>query len=671
MKKFLKSILAASAAILLFAGCSDIALTDAKVQDSNSNEKCVLTIGIEDFDKLNITSAGRAINPYDFEDATHRTSIAQFKITGTSQLGNESIPNTQQVITFSNKKSTITLTKDVWFLTLTAYADFDTDTTDDVHDYKEVLKGNTRVDLSKTNSIKFVLTTDNVTTPGSINLVGTVPDSQHLVKKWEAGLYKLDDNSVVNTSESTPATTVISDTYSDLTTDTKSFTYTKTNNIAPGEYAFKVVFYGEGPTDAATDDIPIGVWADEIVVAPGRTTAKTWTLPDVIMKKPDAPENLKAYYKMNSDDNGFYTVKLVWTDKSFNEENFVVTVTEYTGTAYDSLSAVTPAIELGKDFYSSDMRVSGSLSFSNTECEIKLPAGKLYDFKIAAQNIVGTSTAVARMDTTDPNDYDTNPTTDPDYDAAYELVSSTVKISKSMVTFELAGGTLKDSTHTYTDYYIPAYQKYTGTAINLSTILAIDNAYYPTVAANSFTLAIINDKVDGQTGDTEDDSKFARWLDAADAPVTALNNWKNLIVRADYGTNVSYTIDDSYENVATTAKYSDSVNTTPADCKFTGTGSGIPANGIDLSESVTTPKITFAAPDVTNSSNEVIKSYDYIKVTLRKVDYERTYGADSNTLDVNIASLPSGIYSVVVYTHKVGDRPWSMKSDSFQIKIIR
>jgi hypothetical protein len=658
MKKFLKSILAASTAILLFAGCSDIALTDAKVQDSNSNEKCVLTIGVEDFEKLNITSTGRAINPYDFEDATHPTSIAKFKITGTSQLGNESISAAQQEIVFTNKKATITLSKDVWYLTLTAYKDSACT--------QALLKGNTRVDLSKTNSIKFVLTTDDVTTPGSISLVGTVPDSQHLVKKWEAGLYDINDNSLIYTAESTPATTVASDTYSDLSTNTKSFTYTKTDIITPGEYAFKVVFYGEGPTDAAIDDIPIGVWADEIVVAPGRTTAKTWTLPDVIMKKPDAPENLKAYYKMNSDDNGFYTVKLVWTDKSFNEENFVVTVTEYTGTAYDSLSAVTPAIELGKDFYSSDMRVSGSLSFSNTECEIKLPAGKLYDFKIAAQNIVGTSTAVARMDTTDPNDYDTNPTTDPDYDAAYELVSSTVKISKSMVTFELAGGTLKDSTHTYTDYYIPAYQKYTGTAINLSTILAINNASYPTVAANSFTLAIINDKVDGQTGDTEDDSKFARWLDATDAPVTALNNWKNLIVRADYGTNVSYTIDDSYEDVTTTAKYSDSTNTTPADCKFTGT-----ENGITLSASVTNPKITFAAPDVTNAANVVITSYDYIKVTLRKVDYERTYGADSNTLDVNISSLPSGIYSVVVYAHKTGDRAWSMKSDTFQIKIVR
>lgn len=667
MKKFLKSILAASSAILLFAGCSDIALTDAKVQDSNSNEKCVLTIGIEDFDKLNITSAGRAINPYDFEDAAHRTSIAQFKITGTSQLGNESIPNTQQVITFSNKKSTITLKKDVWFLTLTAYADFDTDTTDDVHDYKEVLKGNTRVDLSKTNSIKFVLTTDNVTTPGSINLVGTVPDSQHLVKKWEAGLYKLDDNSVVNTSESTPATTVISDTYSDLTTDTKSFTYTKTNNIAPGEYAFKVVFYGEGPTDAATDDIPIGVWADEIVVAPGRTTAKTWTLPDVIMKKPDAPDDFKVYYKNNTDNNGYYNVILKWKDKSYNEENFVVTIYEYNGTDYDSAAVVTAnTITLGKDFYSSEMRVDGSLSFSKEQCEIKLPTGKLYDFKIAAQNVVGTSTLVERMDTSVFTDLNPDPNA-----SLGELVSSAKKINKVMVTFELADGTLKDGTHTYTDYYIPSYQKYIGTAINLSTLLPINNVSYPTVAENTFTLAIINDKVDGQTGDTEDDSKFARWLDAADAPVTALNNWKNLIVRADYGTNVSYTIDDSYEDVATTAKYSDSVNTTPADCKFTGTGSGIPANGIDLSESVTTPKITFAAPDVTNSSNEVIKSYDYIKVTLRKVDYERTYGADSNTLDVNIASLPSGIYSVVVYAHKVGDRPWSMKSDSFQIKIIR
>ncbi|MBR3644778.1 MAG: hypothetical protein IKN54_00005, partial [Lachnospiraceae bacterium] len=411
----------------------------------------------------------------------------------------------------------------------------------------------------------------------------------------------------------------------------------------------------------------IGVWADEIVVAPGRTTAKTWTLPDVIMKKPDAPDDFKVYYKNNTDNNGYYNVILKWKDKSYNEENFVVTIYEYNGTDYDSAAVVTAnTITLGKDFYSSEMRVDGSLSFSKEQCEIKLPTGKLYDFKIAAQNVVGTSTLVERMDTSVFTDLNPDPNA-----SLGELVSSVKKINKVMVTFELAAGTLKDGTHTYTDYYIPSYQKYIGTAINLSTLLPINNVSYPTVAENTFTLAIINDKVDGQTGDTEDDSKFARWLDAADAPVTALNNWKNLIVRADYGTNVSYTIDDSYEDVVTTAKYSDSVNTTPADCKFTGTGSGIPANGIDLSESVTTPKITFAAPDVKNSSNEVIKSYDYIKVTLRKVDYERTYGADSNTLDVNIASLPSGIYSVVVYAHKVGDRPWSMKSDSFQIKIIR
>lgn len=620
MKKLLKGILVATAAILFFAGCSGIALTDAKVQDSNSNEKCVLTISVKDFDKLNVASAGsRAINPVDFENDTDVT-IGSFKLTGNSQLSGTTY---NELITFnSSKKGTITLEKDVWYLTLTAYSDAAATAG------KELLQGKVRVDLSKSNSIEFTLTTDGVTTPGSVNLKGTVSDAEKLIKSYKAGLYTLDDNKLIG-SEKTEEYTGTA-----LTETTKEFTFASAS-VNPGQYAFKVIFYN-------AESKPIGVWADEIVVAPGRETKDiSLALPAVIMDPPTAPDNLKVYYKDNSDANGYYIVKLIWEDKSYNEENFVVSVLEYNSFATGATATSTKA--LGKDFYKDEMYAGGTLGVSQTSCELKLQAGKLYDFTVAAQNIVGTSTAVGRITS--------NPATDPDAATGYTIAAAGAKINRVKVTYELTGGTLKfsatDNTKIFTGNYVK-YYTYAGSAFDL---LTVDNSNYPTInTADPVvpTLAIINE--------SEDDNLFNTWLDDSNAETTTYNSWKNLIVRADYNTNVSYTISDHYEEIAATATYPyDSVDT---DCKNLE---------IDLTDAKTTPTITFTAA----APSGVTGTYDYIKVTLRTIGYERSYGADADTLDVNISSIPSGIYSVVVLAHKVGEHSDSLKSDSFTIKIKR
>ena len=659
MKKLLKSILAVMSAALLFAGCSNIALNDAKVQDSKSNEKCVLTIGVKDFDKLNIAKANvRSINPYDFEDSTHGETISKFSISGKSQLKNITLDEEDiETSAFTNETTTLTLEKDVWYLTLKAYKNIGTASESS---HAVVLMGNARVDLTKTNSVQFVLTTESVTTPGSIALSGTVANTGATIKSYDAGLYDLDKDTLVKTVGASPAFIQTIETYTDTTGTTKDFELSA-SNVAPGQYMFKIVFKNDEGT-------AIGFYADEVVVAPGRETAKDdLALSSIIMQKPEAPENLRVYYEQDSDANGYYDVYLTWTDKSYNEENFVVKVLEYDAwepTAPATTLTPVSTLELGiaegtgkEIFYKSSMRVAGTLGISATNCKIKLPAGKLYDFEIAAQNPIGKSDFVSRNDTGAAATIAASGT-----EKAKTLYPAANKVNRVKITYELGGGkltTLVDSAEVnYTGNYVE-YRTYSNTALTLIHPVDTEADYLDTASTKYPKLSILA----GSTR-ASGDALFSRWVNASNTVVSTYNNWQNLIVTADYSTGVSYVISDSYENITATAVYS-AEGVTGTSCIYDSENDS--TTSIDLAGSVTNPSIKFTATAPTG----VTASYDYIKVTLRTLGFERSYGADSDHLDLNISALNSGIYSVVVLAHKVGDNPDILKSDSFTIKIRR
>ena len=65
MKSKFKSLLLAALAVMLFAGCSNIALNNASAEGSDSSDKCVLTISVKDFEKLapqaSVNSSARSL----------------------------------------------------------------------------------------------------------------------------------------------------------------------------------------------------------------------------------------------------------------------------------------------------------------------------------------------------------------------------------------------------------------------------------------------------------------------------------------------------------------------------------------------------------------------------------------------------------------------------------
>ena len=154
MKKFVKSFLLAAAALVLFAGCSN--LNDATV--SGDSGKAVITIGIDDMSSSGSKNASRTVNP---TPITSGASFGSITLKGESENGNTI---DEYTITFDeNNKAKIELSYDVWYLTLSAYS---TDTTP-----KLLMQGRRRVDMkngapSSDEAITFKLSAEGVKTNG-------------------------------------------------------------------------------------------------------------------------------------------------------------------------------------------------------------------------------------------------------------------------------------------------------------------------------------------------------------------------------------------------------------------------------------------------------------------------------------------------------------------------
>ena len=280
--------------------------------------------------------------------------------------------------------------------------------------------------------ISFKLTTSNVTTKGYVDLKCIYPKSTTSISKIKAGLYNLFTDKAIYEKE-------IDST--DITTDAGSctFNFTETTTaIDPGTYTYKVVFY-------TGTDTKVGLWSDILLIAPGNTTAKTVNIPPVITEKPDSPSNLCAYYVDDTETNGYYNVKLTWEDNSSNEEYYVITINEYdsysaNAVLYKELGKIEETATNKEVFVSSQEYVSGSILANNTEVELKLPTGKLFDVSIKAVNFVGSSDEVTRTEV-------------PATIANCTSVAANDKITKTMLTYNFSGKTLTIDSNTYFNSY--------------------------------------------------------------------------------------------------------------------------------------------------------------------------------------------------------------------------
>jgi len=528
MKGKLRNLLLAATAVMLFAGCSNIGSNDADVSGEGIRDgECLLTVGVE-----GATGAynARTINPTTVYD--NDSAFKRLVLTGDSAKG-LTVEHVFTEAELTAKQAEISLAYDKWYLTLTAY---DGET---VASSVAVLSGNYFVDLTKAKpaSIGFTLTPDEVTTAGSISFTGklidpafnktTDTDSMRIVKA-KAALYSIEKDTVIAGTASTVNVTTIEGVESN-TVPSRTFTYTA-NNVAPGRYIFKVTFISvQGSGDSATET-EMGYYSDVIVVAPGRaTTATNVTIPDVIGKKPVKPTNLKVFYVDGSDSDGYYTAKVEWSDNSSNEESFILKVFEYDAWGDTDASATTI---LGSEddsannkyvFWTSSLRKSGTLGSSTDECELKLAAGKVYNFAIAATNKFGTSDFETRSPCVATDDVAAVAGTSP---ALYGFRAA--QVARVKIAYNLAGGKLElSATESYEGTYV-VYETYTGSAITLQAGNPASGATYPKLERSH--------------------NPFVDWKDAAENTVSTLDEVKNLSVVASYNPKfiVSYVVEESY-----------------------------------------------------------------------------------------------------------------------------
>ena len=492
---------------IMFVGCADLDLNSTYVDNKNS-EKAILTIDIK-----GDTLAARTVLP----NAWVGTSLF-YKIEGKSARGNTLAPTKPTV---EGDKLKIALEYDKWELTLTAYKDRDCTSA--------VLKGYGTGDLTNgASEISFELKPYDIDTVGTLNLGGTYIDSEGTVKKYRMALIDYETGEELTTPAADVGTA-------------SPFAFGPFNDIDPGTYLFEIRFYNGEEIASAKQ---IGYYSDLVIVDPGNTTENTnIAIGDIIMKKPSSPTNLKAFRVENSDKGDYYNVKLTWDDNSSNEENFVLTIREYdsTGAEIDS-DAVTdgtqPYAVLGDDFWTSNVRVSGSLLPSNEECVIKLPTGRLFEIEIAAENAVGLSDSDDAIDGDQPC---TRVDASGDTLAGHEGYNVTNKIARTKITYNLNGGTLKFASDTHNGTYTE-YKTYEGGNINLITPDTTgDPDYTPTDDAPSLI---------------KNNQPFQKWVAAAgegtragvdgdDATkVIATIGFANLVVTANYNATyiINYTI---------------------------------------------------------------------------------------------------------------------------------
>ena len=553
MKKFVKSFLLAAAALMLFAGCSNLG-NDATV--SGEDGKAVLTIGIDGFTGSSSRSAARTVNPAEITDGS---AFSKITIKGESE-SYDSMDETE--LTFTGGTATIELTYDVWYLTLTAYN----------AENKPVLEGHRRVDMkngapASNTPITFTLSAEGVKTAGGVTLSGTFTDTDGLAVSYSAALYDLNSNEIILNEAGT--STLKTGT---CTGDNKGkFSYTVAN-VKPGRYNFRIYFKNADGTN-------IGTWGDIVVIAPGRTTSDaSIALGDILMKKPEAPTALSAYYMNNSVTGNYYNALITWTrDSVHNEEYFELTINDVTETSdvYKIFTNETVAADKKEVFFESASRVDGTLAAGSEYCIVKLPVGKKFEISIKAVNFLGASDDKTRDSATAASAITLADGTAVPANTAY----GDEAINLMKITYDLNGGALKlsESAGKITGNYIK-YEIFKDADITLLTPSATG---YPQL--------------------TNGHHPWQSWKNSTGTAVTEISEFGNVTVTASYNLTslINYVIDDSYGTITATVK------TEGGDDVTNGT---ITNNGnlvITVADAdVTHVKVTFLMPDGNDKSAE-------------------------------------------------------------------
>ena len=667
MKNLLKSFLLAAAALMLFAGCNNLGSGDATVDSLAYNGTgCILSISVDNLNDelLDTTSAyksARTINPTSLEDDA--SIISSFLLKGTSltsgaALGTSGngIPVTFTANTANSNRmeAQVAIPYGSWELTLQAR-----DVAENV-----LLQGKTFANLKTLNStVVFTLTTDGVTTTGNLNLRGTFTDAQGVAKSYKAGLYDIFTGDLVGAEK-----------FANVAATSPKFTFTEEDNVAPGRYSFQVRFYNvelaSGATAIPATAKQVGYYEDIVVIAPGRTTAPAGVIDcgSIINQRPASPRNLRAFLKANSDTAGNYSVILTWDDNSNNEENFVITIDEYAGTAADATKTTyrvlgieeadpSDADDKREVFFASSLNggdisdtVPGSVRASSTAAIIKLPYGKIFDVSIQAQNFVGLSDFDAD---TDGLQVCTRVNTDPSA-GADDSQYKTTRINRLRIKYNLDGGTLTIPAATAGD---PA-TNVTGTYYEYKNIYSVASTALslavPASGPQPALIAIAAADADGKHL-IKDTYQFKKWtkVDGTDFASTDTLTYQGVDVKAVYNTQtlVAYKIDDKYATISAKAYY----------------GSVAAANDITNGSVVATANsdLIFTVEPPTG------KTVDEVNVVISNGQYQERRGGilgDSYTY-TGTAELERGVHTVNVKAHIDGEPAEKIYAFTFTITL--
>lgn len=696
MKRLLKCFSLAAAALVLFAGCNQLGVSDATVDGIGASSSvmdgyCALAISTDGLYVSSAKYASRNINPTTLE-GTGNTIIKKYVIKGESStgaklgengigfvLGGTDAPESGTNYTVgegadakSYPQYKVTIPYGSWELTLFAYDEDD----------KLLLKGKSFVELKTAkNNVHFTLKTDGVTTKGEVNLAGTFTDTDGVAKTYKAGLYNnltgllipgTEIKAVVSNNSFTFAPTTTTTTTDPDNPDATPTTTTTPFGLAPGRYSFKIYFYNVATTAEITDSLqPVGYYEDLVVVAPGRKTEDTSiSCGKIINQLPASPTNLRAYRVNGSEDADGYTVTLVWEDNSKNEENFVIYLDEYASDAADA--AVKKTIVLGTDnvayddttkvvkhnFFTSDMYAGGSVNASSTTASLKLEFGKVYDVSIRAENFVGES--IFRK--ANPSENVTEIEACARVTSAAALTGATqytsTRINRFVIEYDLYGGELILSENAKTSANQFDYASIYDYADESAKLLVV--AIDPTANPDTPAPAQVLDRVTDPTKLVKNGNPFVNWVKENGAPIGTNDKitYEGIKVRAEYNPAIliSSEIDDTYKTVSASAKYDDVAL----------------EDGVVPVDVAAVKKLTIVA---TASDSDKI---DSVKITVKgqknlpTVNKKYTTAAAEVTYDIDeatIIDMPSGIYTVVVEVHLEGEKPSKTYKVSFPIDI--
>lgn len=267
---------------------------------------------------------------------------------------------------------------------------------------KSLFVGTANADLRFNDEVTFHMKANSSSTgQGSINITLKHENNWPIPKGYKVtvGLYSVDDKTDTPQYPTGTAQDLIDATSEQKTMESKIFQCT-TPAIPQGEYNL-VVKYNKINADGTTVEKTYE-YSEKVIILMNQTSTGTVIIPEILEKKPAAPDNFKAQFKDPKDSTkNSYEVNFTWEDKSNNEREFIIdllTLDDATGylklpATDDEWNAInqTPVSYNRATFDTADNKVNGSLNKGNTSATFYLELEKRYIARICASNDAGTS----------------------------------------------------------------------------------------------------------------------------------------------------------------------------------------------------------------------------------------------------------------------------------------